>query len=163
MYLIYLLVSGSKTSTLNVFWYVHMWNRLNIIVRYMSCAFEQSPRLLAQLAWFNSNYLRICLASWILHVKIFWRNCHHINITCTKKNNNVGSQQLYCKQKVHITVEFTKLHQSVRKWFQYTLFLITTFFEICQNIKNMLRTYSRLREEQFFFHCFYLPKSRKSE
>lgn len=58
---------------------------INIIVRYMSCTFEQSPRLLAQLAWFNSNYLRICLASWILHVKIFWRNCHHVNITCTKK------------------------------------------------------------------------------
>lgn len=105
MYLICLLVSGSKTSTWNVSWYVHMWNRLNIIVRYMSCTFEQSPRLLAQLAWFNSNYLRICLASWILHVKIFWRNCHHVNITCTKKNNNnVGSQKLYCKQKVHITV-----------------------------------------------------------
>jgi len=27
----------------------------------------------------------------------------------------------------------------------------------------MLRTYSRLREEQFFFHYFYFPKSRKSE
>ena len=85
MYLICLLVSGSKTSTWNVSWYVHMWNRLNIIVRYMSCTFEQSPRLLAQLAWFNSNYLRIRLASWVLHVKIFWRNCHHVNITCTKK------------------------------------------------------------------------------
>lgn len=75
----------AKTSKWNVSWYVHMWNHLNIIVRYMSCTFEQSPRLLAQLAWFNSNYLRICLASWILHVKIFGRNCHHVNITCTKK------------------------------------------------------------------------------
>ena len=36
--------------------------------------------------------------------------------------------------------------------------------KICQNIKKMLRTYQypRLREEQFIFHCFYVPKSRKS-
>ena len=35
--------------------------------------------------------------------------------------------------------------------------------EICQNIKNMLRTYPRLREEQFIFQWFYFPKSRKAE
>ena len=27
--------------------------------------------------------------------------------------------------------------------------------EICQYIKNMLRTYPGLREEQFSFYCFY--------
>ena len=52
-----------------------------------------------------------------------------------------------------------------------TLFFIRIFYKnknvqpkICQNIKNMLRTYQypRLREEQFIFHCFYFPKSRKS-
>ena len=51
-----------------------------------------------------------------------------------------------------------------------TLFFIRIFYKnknvqpkICQNIKNMLRTYQypRLREEQFIFHCFYFPKSRK--
>ena len=37
--------------------------------------------------------------------------------------------------------------------------------EICQYIKNMLRTYPGLREEQSIFYCFYgFPKrSRKSE
>ena len=53
----------------------------------------------------------------------------------------------------------------------YTIFLKKSFYKnknvqpkICQNIKNMLRTYQypRLREEQFIFHCFYVPKSRKS-
>ena len=52
-----------------------------------------------------------------------------------------------------------------------TLFFIRIFYKnknvqpkICQNIKNMLRTYQypRVREEQFIFHCFYFPKSRKS-
>ena len=52
-----------------------------------------------------------------------------------------------------------------------TLFFIRIFYKnknfqpkTCQNIKNMLRTYKypRLREEQFIFHCFYFPKSRKS-
>ena len=52
-----------------------------------------------------------------------------------------------------------------------TLFFIRIFYKnknvqpkICQNIKNMLRTYQypRLREEKFIFHCFYFPKSRKS-
>ena len=52
-----------------------------------------------------------------------------------------------------------------------TLFFIRIFYKnknvqpkICQNIKNMLRTYQypRLREEQFIFHCFYFPKYRKS-
>ena len=51
---------------------------------------------------------------------------------------------------------------------RYSLFYKNLFYknvqpEICQNIKNMLRTYSRLREEQFIFHGFYFPKSRKSE
>ena len=35
--------------------------------------------------------------------------------------------------------------------------------EICQNFKNMLRTYPRLREKQFIFYCFCFPKCRKSE
>ena len=35
--------------------------------------------------------------------------------------------------------------------------------EICQNIKNMLRTYPSLREKQYSFHSYYFPKSRKSE
>ena len=41
----------------------------------------------------------------------------------------------------------------------YTAIFIRTFSyenvqpEICKNIKNMLRTYPRLREEQYNFHC----------
>ena len=50
----------------------------------------------------------------------------------------------------------------------HSFFFLRTFFhknvqpEICQNVKNMLRTYW-LREEQFVFYCFYFPKTRKSE
>ena len=47
--------------------------------------------------------------------------------------------------------------------FFYYLFYMSVQPEICQNIKNMLRTCSRLREEQFIFHGFYSPKSRNSE
>ena len=51
---------------------------------------------------------------------------------------------------------------------RYTLYFIRNFYmnlqpEICQNFKNMLRTYPRLREEQFIFYCFCFPKCRKSE
>ena len=41
----------------------------------------------------------------------------------------------------------------------YTTFFITAFSyenvqpEICKNNKKMLRTYPRLREEQYNFHC----------
>ena len=41
----------------------------------------------------------------------------------------------------------------------YTAFFIRTFSyekvqpEICKNNKNMLRTYPRLREERYNFHC----------
>ena len=56
-----------------------------------------------------------------------------------------------------------KSTSEVHSFFYKNLFCGNLRPEICQNIKNMLRTYPRLREKQFIFYCFYFPKSRKSD
>ena len=64
-----------------------------------------------------------------------------------------------------ITSQTTKISTSFFLFFFWctNLFYKNVPPEICQNIKNMLRTYPRLGQEQFIFHCFNFPKSRKSE
>ena len=49
-------------------------------------------------------------------------------------------------------------------YMRYILFLYKNFFLQERNIKNMPRTYPRLREEQLmYFHRLKFPKSKKSE
>ena len=61
------------------------------------------------------------------------------------------------------SVEFNSYE--VTSFFNKNIFYKNVQAAICQNIKNMLRTYPRLREEQFIFHRFTFVNlsARKSE
>ena len=96
--------------------------------------------------------------------------------TNTSPLDPVRCFQLYCLPAFitslfyYLCLDIVSNDQNIQ-YFLFPFFLIQEPYkfnknvppEICQNIKNMLRTYPRLREEQFIFQWFYFPKSRKAE